>query len=786
MEKISFLRNLFENELLYGNLETISSQDGVCVINEIALYLYNKPSEEFTDKDIDDMKYLIMICNLLYNRTEMGKLPIDDGFYDLLLEKYRVFDPHFQVGSAVVDFKNTAEKIMGKPVITPIRFDSPDPPKTETNAYMREHIMREGEPYFQRTDFNISPIRFDNGPTTKRTHNTSHNHPDLVGTLDKCKFVLMADAEKASCINDPTVKIFERDFFHKHLQAGIIQPNQTLDMVIELKYDGVSVEADCTNVVESARTRGDTGIGQAADITPLLADYPFHNAGCMIGSNPIGVKFEAIMTKTNFSRFCEARGRRYANCRTGIISLFTASDGYKFRDYITLVPLALDRSDIPSITNRMIEIEFLNKVFSSHGEPLRYCYIKGNYIECLFYIKKFLEEASCARSYLNFMYDGIVVSYLDENIRATLGRENFINKYSMAVKFDPLVKQTIFRGYTYEVGQNGTITPMIHYDPVEFIGTIHTKSSGHSFERFRQLGLRYGDLIESTYRNDVMPYITKPDCEHNRKNAEVNKLIEPPTNCPVCGTDLLVSDSGKTLYCPNRECFGRVVGRTVNMLAKMNLKGFSDKSIMSIGKYTLYELIDLDMEYLEPRLGTADAQAFVGTMNRLKTEPIYDYTIVGALGFTGVAAEKWKKILSINTLMDIYKIYTEEGKEVLSYRLSYTGPITANTIVSEFEYFIDDIKLILSMPNVMVSKGSVKGKQIRFSGCRNEQLEQQLCNQGYDASGKSGVTKNTDILIVPYVGFESSKTRKMGNGIVVAMDDFINNMESYLTKSETT
>ena len=29
---------------------------------------------------------------------------------------------------------------------------------------------------------------------TKRTHDTSHNHPDLVGTLDKCKFVLDNDA----------------------------------------------------------------------------------------------------------------------------------------------------------------------------------------------------------------------------------------------------------------------------------------------------------------------------------------------------------------------------------------------------------------------------------------------------------------------------------------------------------------------------------------------------------------------------------------------------------------
>ena len=39
-----------------------------------------------------------------------------------------------------------------------------------------------------------------------------------------------------------------------------------------------------------------------------------------------------------------------------------------------------------------------------------------------------------AREYLDFMYDGIVVSYVDPSICAKLGRENFINKYQMAVK----------------------------------------------------------------------------------------------------------------------------------------------------------------------------------------------------------------------------------------------------------------------------------------------------------------------------------------------------------------
>lgn len=777
-----YLRAVFEEGLLLGKLN-VMDDNFTLAINTIGSKLYDTPNEMMTPENIETLKYVILICNVLYNRTDMDQLPIDDGFYDLLLEKYKNFDSNFQVGAAVVEFKESASTREDyKEVKTPIRFINPEElNQSEINTFMRNKIMREGLPILTPDDIRTSPVRFDPGMISKRTHNTIHEHPSLVGTLDKCKFVFMEDAIKVGAEKDNNVKILERDFFAKHISEGIIRPNQEIEMILELKYDGVSVEADCTNVVESARTRGDTGVGVAADITPILKDYPFHRAGCRIGEPPIGVKFEAIMTKSNLRRFSQEKQYNYVNCRTAIIGLTGSSDAFKYRDYITLIPLAVDRNDLPSIPNRLVEIEFMNQVYTSHGEPLRYCYIKGTVVECLFYIKKFMEEASCARSYLDFAYDGIVVSYLDEDIRERLGRENSINKYSMAVKFNPMSKLTMFRGYTFEVGQNGNITPMIHYDPVEFMGTIHRKCSGASLNRFTELGLHYGDLIEVTYVNDVMPYVNKPDCEHNRKNQ--NPLIQPPTTCPVCGTTLTVSSSGKSMMCPNKNCEGRVFARVTNMLAKMNLKGFAESSVRSIGVYTFRELIDLDREYLLPRIGEVNSLTFVNLMIKLKTEPIYDYVLIGALGFTGIAQKTWKAILSAYTLQELLTMYQqlplEEFRNYLVH-INGIGPITAETIADEWEFFLEDLLYINSMPNVMVSKGSVQGKQIRFSGCRNKQLEEQLRNAGYDADSNSSVTKNTDILIVPYEGFSSSKTKKMGAGLIVPINDFMENMDRYL------
>ena len=520
------LKEIFD-ELCKGNLSIITLETKKFISDKaMSMYL-----SENTESFAEDLKYLIMICNILYNRTSMEVLPVEDGVYDILLERYKTIDPNFQVGSAVVTFKNQAFHTMvsegeARPK-EPFHFvDISVYQKDENRLYFRDQIQKYGIMY---------PYCFTNPNEqqvvtriSKRTHDTSHNHPDLVGTLDKCKFVLDADAMEKDVYNDDRVKILERDWFIKHIEQGIITPDQELDIMLELKYDGISVEADCNTEIVSARTRGDTGIGVASDLTPLLKGYKFpamtEDVANVIGT--IGVKFEAIMTKSDLYRFNIARGTRYANCRTAIIGLFGASDASLYRDYITLVPLAVDREQTKIIENREEEVVFLNRFFRTKNCPLRHVTIHGNYQVCLYLIKKFMEEAESARRYLDFMFDGVVVSYLDEEIRHKLGRENFINKYQMAVKFDAQSKLTTFLGYTFEVGQNGVITPMIHYAPVEFNGTIHNKSSGSSYARFRELALHYGDIIKVTYTNDVICYVESIDCEDNRRNAEVNSLCE--------------------------------------------------------------------------------------------------------------------------------------------------------------------------------------------------------------------------------------------------------------------
>lgn len=777
------MSNIFE-ELCKGN-SSILTLDNIKFISSTALYLYDKSrnKSKLNADEVDTLKNLIMICNLTYNRTDGLVLPVEDGVYDLLYEKYKSIDPNFQVGSAVVQFKSMAERELasqGRTIIQPFAFIEKSDRNDDITLQFRDDLKS-----FDKNKYNYKDIMYKNDEyvynmnLSKRMHNTEHNHPELIGTLDKAKFVLDKDAIEKDVYDDPNVKILERDFFIEHIKAGIIRPDEEIELVLELKYDGISAIVDCTNIAISAITRGDMSSNLASDITPILYGYRFPQND-VLKDRTVGVKFEAIMTKTNLDKFNRAKQTKYANCRTAIIGLFGASDANKYRDFITLVPLELDRKDVPEITNRHEEIELLNRLYKSKGEPLRHVYIKGTYQTCLYLIKKFADEAKYARNYLDFAFDGIVVSYTDEKIRARLGRQNHINKYSMAVKFNPESKLTTFLGYTFEVGQTGNICPMIHYAPVEFFGACMNKTSGASLNRFNELSLKPGDIIEVSYNNDVMAYVNKFDCEQNRNNP--NPLCEFPKLCPICGSPIVISDSGKSATCPNMNCDGRKLARMVNMLQKINIKGFADSTINQLQVYSFHELMNIKEEDIQ-QIGPTNAHNLVDALHKLRTMPIEDYKIMGALGFTGLSNKKWKLILADISLENLISLNPENIYDMIC-NIKGLGQSAAQTFIDEYKYYSADIDYIINHMNIINSSLiSYNGKQIRFSGCRNSDLENKLRQLGHDADGSASVTKETDILIIPYDGYSSTKTQKAlanSNCMIIPINEFTQNMNKYL------
>ena len=164
-----------------------------------------------------------------------------------------------------------------------------------------------------------------------------------------------------------------------------------------------------------------------------------------------------------------------------------------------------------------------------------------------------------------------------------------------------------------------------------------------------------------------------------------------------------------------------------------------------------------------------------------------DSTIVGSLRFTSIGAQKWKLIFSKITLNELITMIDSKSRDIETVLsdINGIGSLTAKTILNEYPLYRDDLIFISSNIRYKNTKslGENTGKQIRFSGCRNLQLVEQVSKLGADISGESGVTKNTDILIVPYKGFTSTKTSKVSSKcMIIPVDDFKSNVEYYLSK----
>lgn len=795
-------------ELQKGNIDIINTN--LLTISDEVMDILNYPDETIkNNKDLlDKLVDLISIGNITYNYMDTEILPIDNEIYDQLAVKLQRIDFNkFTSGAKPVYFESKDKDMAhildrdSKELIKPFIIMSEEDREKLNNCFFPS-ILEMNKPFDIRMELEKPfTTAYTYGNTiSKRLRNTAHNYPNLVGTLKKCKIVLDKQAKDLGLYEKENVTILERDFFVPLLQKGIIDINNPIEMIGTIKYDGVSIEADVTDHIISARTRGDTNYNEASDLTPIFEGYKFPNARKL--DKPIGMKFEAIILYRDLIELNKRFGLNYINGRTAIIGILGSSNAREMRDYITLVPLQADFGPDTVQPDRLTEILFLNKYYVNR-EYLRYTVIKDVYTNLLFYIKKYVEEAEYFRQWSRFMYDGVVLEFSDPSIRNILGRKNSINLYAMAVKFNPMKKLTTFTGYSYTIGQNGVITPMIHYKPIEFLGSIHTKSSGSSYERFKQLNLYIGDTIEVTYINDVMPYVTKPDIEANRKNHYRDPLPEEmfPDKCPCCGSNLVLSTGGKTMYCPNLDCPERKLQRISNMISKLGIKDFSEASVQLLPITHFYQLMEMNVDDFDI-LGPTNKNKLFNQLQELKNNPLPDYRIIGALGFSNIADKKWKIIFNAYTLVDIYNLFMKEEDDRLDNiinnkgciyenvtdllsNIKGIGPVTARVISSEMEFFKDDIRYIIEHNIYIPSRiGSGKAKyQIRFSGFRDPLLCDALNNNPeIDCDNDGGVTKSTSFLLVPYKDYTSSKTEKAKSyGIpIIDVKDFLENVDKYI------
>ena len=702
-------------------------------------------------EELQDFENIIKISNLLYNNGANALLPLSDDLYDAILSIAKKQGIQYPVGAPSVTFTNLDTIDLLEPYIS--NSDYPKQvvafvPDKDKMFYYRDLTSNRTLPMYGDYIINSSTDLI-----SRKTRNTSHSY-GMCGTLDKCKYVLSNDARGEGRFEDPSVTIFERDFLAKHIQQGLVNP-EDISLVVSLKYDGISVEAEVDgDEIISACTRGDTSNNEASDLTPALSGMKFPRASNIQKGNPIGIKFELIITDYNLKRIARDYGKTYANPRNAVIGLTGGLDARKYRDYLTPIPLE-SSLNLP----RMQELDLLNNSYT-RGIDMRSTLLVGTYVEVLYKLKQFVLEAERLRPYMGFQYDGVVVEYTDSYLREKLGKRNSIPEYAIAIKFPPMRRDSIFTHYTYSVGQTGVIVPMAHFKPVEFMGAIHDKTTVHSYKRFKNLMLKPGDKVFLTLNNDVIVYLNKsPDEEQDPNNH--NPYEEFPEVCPSCGQPLSMSDSGDSVYCTNFYCKERCIARIANMLKKLNIKDFSTQTMRLLNITDYVDLIENAKHgWYKDKLGPVEQQNFENMVSTLRSSQYPDYRVLGSIGFTGIAADTWKLICQ---RFEWEKLIFGDISEVdnLS-KIKGIGPKTISTIKEQRDLFRLDLDCMRQDMNIQSSFNPTnigQPLQVRITGVRDNKLAASFVEKGFDISDGS-VTKDTMILIVPYIGFTSTKVER--------------------------
>lgn len=708
------------NMIMNNEISWINNPAYMRIINNACIIILE--TKELTIDMYSDLMDLLYILNTIYEYN--GESLIDDEVYDSLQNIYQKYSNGDQFKDLKNDFNPTG--------IEDFEFKvSQNIPDTESFKDYDGAVRKE-----MRSLYIFSDDVLNNSSEIKHSN-------DMVGTLDKCKFVLCSEVPPEK-IDDSNITILERDFFGKHITEGLYSPDDIITVVCELKYDGVSVECEIENgKVKSAITRGDLDVG-INRISALKRKYfPKHESMNLDNDT---VKFEAIITYFDLLRYNASQNIKYKNPRTAISGIMNRLDAEKFNEYITLIPLKSLRYG--DILDRSAEIELLNDIYSTRIDTNKlYRVISGNYVSVLYQIREFVKDAELVRDTMPFMYDGIVVTYTDDYIKKILGRKSHVDKFAMAVKFPSLYKITTFRNYFYTVGKDGRITPMAEFDIIEFYGTAHSVSTLHSYQRYKELGLAPGEKVRVDYINDVMPYLSKYE-------NEVHDV--PDIICPECGSYTeIVNDM---CYCRNTQCPGIIKARTSDMISKLGFDGMSSAFIEKTGLSKLYDILNLTPEVLLS-MGFGNLQTFniMNTIDNVKKKEFLDYDFIGAFGFTGISSERFRVILENYTIDELIDIC--HNKDIIALKnIKGIGKVIAITVITEMEMFEEDILLCKQILNIKDTKGcsnEIIGV-VKISGFRDDNLVQMLKNRGYDVS-YTAVNRSTDYLIIPSDDYTSGK-----------------------------
>jgi DNA ligase (NAD+) len=305
----------------------------------------------------------------------------------------------------------------------------------------------------------------------------------------------------------------------------------------------------------------------------------------------------------------------------------------------------------------------------------------------------------------------------------------------------------------------------------------------HNEEYIKEKDLRLGDTVIIERAGDVIPQIVQ-SIGSLRKGTE--KIIEFPTQCPVCDDALEKEETEAVWRCNNPACTAQIVERMIHFVSKdaMDIKSFGDANIRKFYELGLlknipqiYQLDFAQIGQLEG-FGKKSVDNLKAAIEASKQQPLY--RLIYALGIRYVGETTAKTIASqIHHILDLVTLTEEQlqsfedvGVKVAKSIRHYFAEEKNITLIKELEA----LGLNMIQTNATAVDGNLSGLNFLFTGTLT-QLKRSEAEAMVEARGGhilSGVSSKLNYLVVGEdAGSKLEKAKKIASIKIISEAEFV-------------
>jgi DNA ligase (NAD+) len=335
-------------------------------------------------------------------------------------------------------------------------------------------------------------------------------------------------------------------------------------------------------------------------------------------------------------------------------------------------------------------------------------------------------------------------------------------------------------GIIVQVGRTGKLTPVAVLEPVLVGGVEVSRASLHNQSEIERKDIRIGDTVIVKRAGDVIPQIESP-IKDQREGSE--RVFHMPSECPECGSSVVMSEDKKATHCPNMNCPAQLRERLIHFASRqgMDIEGLGIKRVEQLvgaglvtSFHSIYKLKKEDLVSLE-RYGDLSAENLLRQIEASKKQPLWRF--LNALGIPHVG-EHMAQVLADNfRTIDVLVHASEQDLQ----SVSQVGPEVSKAVT---EFFSDRnnhaeieqlIEAGLQLEETKEAKGErpLEGMIFVFTGTlerwAREEAERLVAELG--GSATSSVTKKTTYVVAgSNAGSKLTKAKELSVSILSEED----------------